>query len=428
MNKTPLVSIIIPCFNCSKTIKRCLNSVVNQTYKNIEIIVVNDGSKDNTLSILKSFQSKDSRIVLINKTNTGVSESRNIGIKEAMGEYITFVDSDDYLDLKAIQKYINVINEYDVDLIISDFYRVLKNKKYHKGRIKNKMVFDAKEYGEYMLNNPADFYYGVLWNKLYKKSIIDKYKVNMPVKISWAEDFVFNLKYLKHVKSIYSINTPLYYYTKSDTSLTANSISISNIVKMKTQVYKYYNDFYKKVLTPAAYKKIKTKIYKFIIDGASDDGVNHHEEFIADRALNFNNHLTRKYLHDYFYDLLLEDLALKENLKLNDLYIFSLLEYKKLKVKDINVITGLSISEINSSLAKFKSKKYLSYKTNTVKKDVYIKVNYLKKGKELKKKLELLDDNYEKVITKGISKKELEDYSKLQNKINMNIINELKGE
>jgi len=122
MNKTPLVSIIIPCFNCSKTIKRCLNSVVNQTYKNIEIIVVNDGSRDDTLSILKKYQSRDPRIVLINKTNTGVSASRNIGINEAMGEYITFVDSDDYLDLKTIQKYINVINEYDVDLIISDFY------------------------------------------------------------------------------------------------------------------------------------------------------------------------------------------------------------------------------------------------------------------------------------------------------------------
>ena len=95
---THKISIIVPIYNTEKYLGNCLNSIINQTYKNLEIILINDGSTDNSLSICNNYKNKDNRIKIVNKTHTGVSDTRNIGIKNATGEYIGFVDSDDYIE------------------------------------------------------------------------------------------------------------------------------------------------------------------------------------------------------------------------------------------------------------------------------------------------------------------------------------------
>ena len=94
------ISIIVPIYNCEKYLKRCLESIINQTYNNLEIILLNDGSSDNSLKIIKEYKKKDNRIIVIDKKNTGVSDTRNIGIQKASGKYICFCDSDDVLELK----------------------------------------------------------------------------------------------------------------------------------------------------------------------------------------------------------------------------------------------------------------------------------------------------------------------------------------
>ena len=98
MKKQPKISIIIPAYNCEKYIERCVKSILCQTYHNLEIIVINDGSKDNTIKVLKKLGNEDNRIVVINKENTGVSDTRNLGLEKATGDYIGFVDSDDYIE------------------------------------------------------------------------------------------------------------------------------------------------------------------------------------------------------------------------------------------------------------------------------------------------------------------------------------------
>lgn len=114
------LSVIIPAYNAAKTIERCLDSIINQTYKNLEIIVVNDGSNDDTLKICKKYARKDNRIVIINNENKGVSYSRNCGIEISSGDYVTFVDSDDYLDLNCFEIILSKFNK-DVDFVRYNF-------------------------------------------------------------------------------------------------------------------------------------------------------------------------------------------------------------------------------------------------------------------------------------------------------------------
>ena len=120
------ISIIIPIYNTALYLNKCLDSIINQTYKNIEIILINDGSKDNSLKICQEYTFRDNRIILINKQNAGVSQARNDGIKIASGDYIMFVDSDDWLELNTIEICVNEIKNYD--LLLFPYIREFKDR------------------------------------------------------------------------------------------------------------------------------------------------------------------------------------------------------------------------------------------------------------------------------------------------------------
>ena len=129
MKCRPKVSILIPIYNVEPYLRKCLNSVVNQTLKDIEIICVNDGSKDNSLQILKEFAEKDSRIIVIDKENGGYGKAMNIASQKATGEYIGIVEPDDFVELNMFEVLYNKAKEYDLDFIKSDFYRFAKDEK-----------------------------------------------------------------------------------------------------------------------------------------------------------------------------------------------------------------------------------------------------------------------------------------------------------
>ena len=121
MIKAALLSVIIPVYNVEPYLEQCLDSVINQTYKNLEIICINDGSTDNSLKILEKYQKKDNRIKLINQKNKGLSEARNAGLDVAKGEYIAFVDSDDYLELNAYEEAMNVVLQEKISCGLKKF-------------------------------------------------------------------------------------------------------------------------------------------------------------------------------------------------------------------------------------------------------------------------------------------------------------------
>lgn len=269
----PLVSIIVPVYNAGRTIEKCIDSVLNQQYKNFELILLDDGSTDASGRICDAYAEKDPRIQVLHKENSGVSDTRNQGIAMAKGEYLQFLDSDDWITPDATELLVRAAEENDCDMVIADFYRVIGERVSQKGSIEEEGIMNRAEYAVHMMQRPADFYYGVLWNKLYKRSIIGQYHLRMDVTINWCEDFIFNLEYVRHTRAIYALKIPVYYYVKTKGSLVSQGISVKKTIHMKRTVFSYYNDFYMDVFGDADYEKRKGQVYRFLFDAASDGSV-----------------------------------------------------------------------------------------------------------------------------------------------------------
>ena len=173
-----LVSIIVPVFNAEEYIHRCIDSILKQEYQNFELLLVDDGSTDRSGKICREYAGRDSRVHVIQKENTGVSASRNLALKQARGTYIQFLDSDDWIAPEATRLLVRSMETHSCDMVIADFYRVSGEYMAQKGDINESKVLSRQEFlSEHMMENPADFYYGVLWNKMYRRDIIEDHQI-----------------------------------------------------------------------------------------------------------------------------------------------------------------------------------------------------------------------------------------------------------
>ena len=270
---TPMVSMIVPVYNSEKTLSRCIDSILNQTYRDFELILLNDGSTDTSGEICDAYAKRDSRVRVVHKENTGVSDTRNRGIDLARGEYLQFLASDDWITPDATALFVRTATEQQCDMVISQFYRVIGEHVSQKGAIDEDGLMDRSTYANHMMQKPADFYYGVLWNKFYKRSIITEHRLRMDQSISWCEDFMFNLEYVRHTQTIYAMKVPVYYYVKTKGSLVSQGMSMKKMIRMKRTVFACYNDFYKDVFDEAEYEKRRIQIYRFLIEAAGDGEV-----------------------------------------------------------------------------------------------------------------------------------------------------------
>jgi glycosyltransferase involved in cell wall biosynthesis len=277
----PLVSIIIPVYNAVEYMSRCLDSCRDQTYKSIEIIIVDDGSKDNSAETGRMYSQKDKRFIVITQENKGVSEARNNGIMHAKGEYITFADSDDWLAPDAISEYVERAQEDKTDLVIAGFLRVINDVHIPMGDIKEDLLITREHFAERMADAPADFYYGVVWNKLYRTEIIKKHTIFFSPKFKWCEDFLFNLEYLQFITNEYCISTikrPLYFYVKRLGSVCESPMSYAKTLSMKYELLGYYRNLYKSI---NLYNDNKLKINTFLFAYAHDGGLIEYNKIIA---------------------------------------------------------------------------------------------------------------------------------------------------
>lgn len=263
----PLVSIIVPVYNGEKTIERCLRSIQNQSYSNIEVLVVNDGSSDHTERIIRKYVQRDSRFRYIEKENTGVSDSRNVAMEQAKGDYFQFVDGDDWLVKQATEEFVNTALTYGCDMVISDFYRVCGRRIYTKGHIDAGPVITRMKYAEYMMEAPANFYYGVLWNKFFRADIIRTFALKCSTQLDWCEDFQFNLEYLQYVGKVGVIRKPLYYYVKTKGSLVDTQVNFQQSIRTKRILFDHYRDLYKAI---DLYEENKLRIQMFYLSFAHD--------------------------------------------------------------------------------------------------------------------------------------------------------------
>jgi len=272
----PLVSIIVPVYNSEKTLVRCINSILKQQYRNTEIILVNDGSTDNSLSICREYEKMDSRIKVIDKPNTGVSDTRNVGMGCASGEFFQFVDSDDWITENSTKVLVDRIRATDYDTLIAGFYRVINGKKSEKGHIAESKVMNKKEFISHMMQAPANFYYGVMWNKLYRADIIRAHRITCCTDLNWCEDFLFNLDYIRYAESFASLNVPVYYYVKTKNSLVEKQCTLGNIISMKIKLFESYKELFE---STELYEENKAQVRKFFIAYAKDGGLGYADSY-----------------------------------------------------------------------------------------------------------------------------------------------------
>ena len=269
----PMVSIIVPVYNAERLIGRCVESVLAQDFRDFELILVDDGSTDGSGALLDAYAEADARVRVFHRENAGVSNTRNFALSIAGGQYIQFSDADDWMVPEATGALVRAAEQSGAGLVIADFYRVIGNRTAQKGSIEEDGLISRLRFAEFMTHSPADYYYGALWNKLYRRQILEAHAISMDERLQWAEDFIFNMEYILHIESVYVLRVPLYYYVKTEGGLVSKGMNLPDIVRMKLNVIEYYTTFYKNIYNQEDYAAKRPVIYGFLLDFAHDDGV-----------------------------------------------------------------------------------------------------------------------------------------------------------
>lgn len=260
----PLVSIIVPMYNAAGCIARCVKSICAQSYKSIEIILLNDGSKDGTLSVCRALAAQDHRIALVDKPNSGAADTRNQGLALAHGRYVQFVDSDDWLAPDFTEKLVTAAETHAADLVIAPFWMVYPKDYVEHTRPWEKAlgtvlrrnpprtraygylpagVYTGQEYARQLIEKPNTFYYSVLWNKLYRRDLLAGHGIRFRQEL-FAEDQLFNTEYLRYVRTAVSIPDIGYYYLQCSQSVSHSRVTTADILLLRRRVMGLYKSIY----------------------------------------------------------------------------------------------------------------------------------------------------------------------------------------
>ena len=233
-----LVSIIVPVYNSEKCLPETLYALINQSYQNIEVIVIDDGSDDASFEVCLRYQKKDSRIKAIRRENAGVSSTRNYGIQLAKGKFIVFCDSDDIPEVQWCEW---LVKNYREGYMLMSSYSIWNGEEKRKvivDLIQDKTGIYEKEkfyffYHYFILNSP--------WNKVYSRQMIEKNGIKFNEKITLGEDLIFNLQYLDYCKGIFYLNLSSYNYRINE-----NSLTHSSKINLKENYFKVFTEIFKR--------------------------------------------------------------------------------------------------------------------------------------------------------------------------------------
>lgn len=429
----PTVSIIVPVYNAERSIARCVDSILSQQFTDFELLLVDDGSRDGSGAICDGYAAADSRVRVIHKENTGVSNTRNLGIAQARGTYLQFLDSDDWITPDATKLLVQTAEAHSCDLVISDFYRVVGERVSRKGDIDEDRTLTREEYAAHMMEQPADFYYGVLWNKLYRRDIVADHGLRMDPDISWCEDFLFNLEYIRHAERFYALQVPIYYYVKTKGSLASQSLSITKTIRMKLMLFEYYNQFYKSVFDEEEYEKCRLKVYRFLLDAASDGAVpplpgskklGDERVSVSRSAITGEGVLADAFRERKLLEQHLESAALRNGMTLQEARL--LLALSELTAvpsrKDLADFVYLSRSALSMSLQRLAGRGWISAEDIRDGADGKrrFQVEVLPAARPVLEDLREAQRNYTQARLNGFSQDELEAYTRLMDKAREN--------
>ncbi len=237
MSGKPLISVIVPIFNCEKYLEECLKSIQNQTFEDFEVICVNDGSTDNSLSIIQKFQKNDNRFKILNQENQGLTVSRNNGLDIALGQYISFIDGDDCISPDFLSRLLSVQQETKADIVICNFVSAEKSMPFSTLTCKpcvfhNALIDYVKNYNMFAFN---------AWNKLFKREVIGK--IRFPDLI--YEDWLFNLFVFEQPVHFAYLNEKLYFYRITNTSIMHSRFTRQKqnaLISGITLIYNHFKD------------------------------------------------------------------------------------------------------------------------------------------------------------------------------------------
>ena len=234
----PKVSIIVPVYNCEKYLSEALESLLNQSMQEIEIIVVNDGSTDNSSHIANKYKDIDNRVKIINQDNQGVSSARNNGLQIAGGDYIGFIDGDDYIEIDYYEKLYNVAIKNNCDIVMCDWKSVLNGREnrlnlpFKKNKILDKRYIEKNIYPYFIENDSLNS----VCNKIFSNKLIKENKIIFPIGVQLGEDGAFNVRAITYSDNIYYLDYCGYYYREVEGSATRNVIK-KDYFKRALEVY-----------------------------------------------------------------------------------------------------------------------------------------------------------------------------------------------
>lgn len=221
-----MISIIVPIYKVEKFIRQCIESIIAQTYSDIEIILVDDGSPDNCPAICDEYAKQDGRIKVVHKVNGGLVSARRAGLKAAKGDYVGFVDGDDWIEPDMYENFAQAINKYSPDMLICEFKSVYSDKTVFSNQSLEKEFYDKtsleKEIYPKMLFKDTYYQFGIFpccWSKLFKKEILEKNLYNFTSEIKMGEDAAFTYPCLLAAKSLAYIGKTLYNYRQDSASM-----------------------------------------------------------------------------------------------------------------------------------------------------------------------------------------------------------------
>ena len=284
----PLVSVIVPIYNAQNNIVRCVESIRRQTYENLEILLLNDGSKDVSYPVCEMLSKADARIVLIDKENSGVSATRNLGMRMARGKYLQFVDADDTLEPFATELLVQRAEDNNADLVIAAYNRIVPYKPKKEAKLdpllpnKKKQLTEQlakfqtfgflpmgfmtkEEFACGLMQEPASFYYGVMWNKLYRADLVRAHTdVRCSEEMTWSEDLYFNLTYIRYAERFFALTAPIYNYYDNPGSA-VHLTKVRTAITARTALLSYYKELYEQL---GLYEENKLQIFKYLISSS----------------------------------------------------------------------------------------------------------------------------------------------------------------
>lgn len=218
-----VISVIVPVYNSEKYLHRCIDSILSQTFTDFELLLINDGSKDQSSMICNEYARKDSRIRVFHKENGGVSSARNVGLDNAKGEWVVFVDSDDWVD----EHYLEILYQDGKYDFVTCYWRLVNDKSYTCLVPADNLYTEISGIRDYLDKNIGKLSFPVC--RLYRKSIIEKYRLYFNPKIHCCEDALFNISYIQYVNSIKQVGEIEYNYEKHEGSLSRVFIPWENM-------------------------------------------------------------------------------------------------------------------------------------------------------------------------------------------------------